>query len=60
MRSFLYMPDRATSLLGQELLCKLHTQITFSPEKQHLCVEILLEHALQPQVLLICQGGPGV
>ena len=45
-------------LLGRDLLCKLHAQITFSPEKQQLCVGVLLEHALQLQALLTCPEGP--
>ena len=52
------MPDRAILLLGQDLLCKLHVQITLPPKKQQLFVEVPLEHALQLQALLTCPEGP--
>lgn len=58
MHSLFFMPDCPIPLLGWDLLHKLHAQITFSPEEQHLCVEIPLECALQLQVLLTCLEGP--
>ena len=58
--SFLYMPDCPIPLLGRDLLCKLHAQITFSPKRKQLCVEVPLENALQLQAFLACPGGPGV
>ena len=59
VHSFLYVLGFPSPLLGPDLLCKLHTQITFSPEKQQLCIEDSLEHALQLQVLLTCLESPG-
>lgn len=59
VHSFLYMLDCPIPQLGQDLLCKLHVQITFPPEKQQLCAEIPLEHALQLQMLLNGLEGPG-
>lgn len=56
--SFLYMRECPISLLGQDLPCKLHAQITFSPEKQQLCLGVLQGYALQLQVLLACLEVP--
>ena len=46
-------------LVGRYLLCKLHAQITFALEKQQLCVEVLLEHALQFKAFLTFPEGSG-
>ena len=59
MHNFLYMLDCPIPLLGWNFLCKLHAQVTFSPKKQQLCVEVQLEHAIQVQALSTCPEGPG-
>ena len=52
------MQDYPIPLLGGDLLRKLHAQVTFSPEKQQLRIEVPLAHSLQLQVLLTCPEGP--
>ena len=45
--TFLYMPDCPILLLGRDMLCTMNAQITFSPEKWLLCLEIPPESALR-------------
>lgn len=44
--SFLYMLESSIPLLGWDLFCKLHAQVTFSPEKQQLHLQVPPKHAL--------------
>lgn len=55
--SFLYMPNCPILLLSGDLLCKLHAQVTFSPEKQQLYLQVPTEHALRLQMLLSGTAG---
>ena len=41
------MPDCPIPLLWRDMLCKMNAQITFSPEKWLLCLEIMPESALR-------------
>lgn len=50
---FLYMPDCPIPLLGQDLLSKLHSQITFIPEKNQLHLQVLVESTCRLQMLLV-------
>lgn len=52
--SFLYIPEVPIPLLGWDLTCKLNAQVTFSPEKQQLHLQVPWEHAQQLQMLLAC------
>lgn len=56
--SFLYMPDCPSLLFCKDLFCKFRVQITFSPEKQQLRLEVLPEHVIHLQVLLACLKEP--
>ena len=53
------MQDYPIPLLGGDLLRKLHAQVTFSPEKQQLRIEVPLAHSLQLQALLTFPERPG-
>lgn len=44
--SLLYMPEWLILLLGQDILCKLSAQVTFSLEKQQLHLPVPPEQAL--------------
>lgn len=56
--NFLYMPGCPVHLLGRDLLCKLHAQMTFSPEKQQLYLQVPSGHALRLQMFLVEAEGP--
>ena len=46
------MPECPIPLLGQDLLCKINTQGTFSPKKQHLQIQVPPGNMLQLQAVL--------